>query len=156
MPPRFALMELGTSLWPALCLIASARLRIAETLAAGSRTAAEIARERDLDPSALYRLLRLMCGYDVVREDRDGRFTLTRIGRALIDSPSSPAPFLRYLGEPWQLGPWVRLDETLRTGKPVFDAMYGQPFFEFVRQHADAAAVFDSAMTSVAGLHAAA
>ncbi|MDQ6823314.1 MAG: methyltransferase, partial [Candidatus Eremiobacteraeota bacterium] len=48
------------------------------------------------------------------------------------------------------------LDETLRTGKPVFDAMYGQPFFEFVREHADAASVFDGAMTSVAGLHAAA
>lgn len=156
LPPRFALMELGTSLWPALCLIACARLRIAETIRAGPKTAAEIARERNLDPDALYRVLRLMCGYDIMREDHSGSFTLTRIGRSLIDSPVSPGPFLRYLGEPWQLGPWVRLDETLRTGKPVFEAMYGQPFFEFVREHADAASVFDGAMTSVSGLHAAA
>lgn len=157
LPPQFALMELGTSLWPALCLIAFARLRIAETLTGGSKTAAEIAEAARLDAGALYRLLRLLAGYDIVREDRSGRFSLTRIGRSLGASGHFPAgPFLRYLGEPWQLGPWVRLDESLRTGKPVFEAMYGQPFFDFVREHAGAAEIFDEAMTSVVRLHAAA
>lgn len=156
LPPQFALMELGTSLWPALCLIACARLRVAEALESGPKTSAEIARERNLDAPALYRVLRLLSGYDIVREDRNGRFALTRIGRALSGSTGSAGPFLRYLGEPWQLGPWVRLDETLRTGKPVFEAMYGRPFFDFVRENAGAAAVFDDAMTSVAALHAAA
>lgn len=157
LPPHFALMELGTSLWPSLCLVACARLRIAETMAAQPKSAPEIAQELHLDPGALYRFLRLLAGYDIVREDAAGRFSLTRIGRALSDSADfSAGAFLRYLGEPWQLGPWVRLDETLRTGKPVFQAMYGKPFFEFVLDHPDAAKIFDDAMTSVGHLHAAA
>ena len=157
LPPQFALMELGTSLWPSLCLIAFARLRIAGTMMDGPKTSTEIARELHLDPGALYRVLRLLAGYDVLREEPAERFSLTRLGRALSDSEDLPtAAFLRYLGEPWQLGPWVGIDETLRTGRPAFEVMYGQPFFAFLREHPAAASIFDDAMTAVAQLHASA
>ncbi len=157
LPPQLAILELATAIWPALALRAIIKVGIADRLASGPATPGELARDLGLHEQSVRRVLRLLSGYDIVREVRGGRFELTRIGRyAARDTRESVADFVRYAGEPWQLGPWERLDETLRTGVPAFEIVHGSTFFEYAGSHPEVGELFDSAMTSVAPLYGAA
>jgi DNA-binding transcriptional ArsR family regulator len=157
LPPQFAILELATAIWPALALRAIIKVGIADRLASCPATPGELARDLGLHEQSVRRVLRLLSGYDIVREMRSGRFELTRIGRyAARDTRESVADFVRYAGEPWQLGPWERLDETLRTGVPAFEIVHGSSFFEYASSHPDVGELFDSAMMSVAPLYGAA
>jgi hypothetical protein len=155
LPPQFAILELATGIWPALALRAVVKAGIADRLARGASSAAELALDLGLHEQSVRRVLRLLAGYDVVRELHDGRFELTRIGRYVAnDTQGNVADFVRYAGEPWHLGSWGRLDETLRTGVPAFEVVHGSGFFEYAAAHRDVGELFDSAMASVAPLHA--
>lgn len=157
LPPQLAILELATAIWPALALRATIKVGIADRLASRPATPGELARDLGLHEQSVRRVLRLLSGYDIVREVRGGRFELTRIGRyAARDTRDSVADFVRYAGEPWQLGPWERLDETLRTGVPAFEIVHGRSFFEYASSHPEIGELFDSAMTSVASLYGAA
>ncbi len=154
LPPEFAVLELMTGIWPALALRAIVKAGIADRLAHRPASPAEVASDLGLHESSVRRVLRLLSGYDVVRELRGERFELTRIGRyAARETPGNMADFIRYTGEPWQLAPWERLDETLRTGVPAFEIVYGSSFFEYARSHPEAGELFDSAMASVAPIY---
>jgi hypothetical protein len=155
LPPQLAIMELATGIWPALALRAIVKAGIVDRLARGSASPTGLAHDLGLHEQSVRRILRLLAGYDVVRELHDGRFELTRIGRYVArDTQGNVADFVRYVGEPWQLEPWERLDETLRTGDPAFEIVYGSDFFEYTKTHPEAAELFDGAMTSVSNLHA--
>jgi hypothetical protein len=157
LPPELYLFELGTSLWTAQCVHAIARLGIAERLASGPASADELASGLGLNAEALYRVLRLLCGYGLFIEDRDRRFTLSRIGEKLRpDVPGSAHAMLVYNGQRWQTEPYAQAEFTLRTGRPAFEHAFGASFFDYIAGHADAASVFDNAMTSVTQLHASA
>jgi len=157
LPPQFAILELATSIWPALALRAIIKVGIADRLASCPAAPGELARDLGLHEQSVRRVLRLLSGYDIVREMRSGRFELTRIGRyAARDTRESVADFVRYAGEPWQLAPWERLDETLRTGVPAFEIVHGSSFFEYAGSHPEVGELFDSAMMSVAPLYGAA
>ncbi len=154
LPPQFAVLEMVTAVWPALALRAIVRAGIADQLARGPATPDELARDLSLHEPSVRRVLRLLSGYDVVRETRGGCFELTRIGRcAASDTPESVADFVRYAGEPWQLDSWERLSETLRSGVPAFEIAFGCSFFDYARSHPEVGELFDSAMTSVAPLY---
>jgi DNA-binding transcriptional ArsR family regulator len=154
LPPQLALLELVTATWPALALRAVIRVGIADRLARGPAAPGELARDLNLHEPSVRRVLRLLSGYDIVHEVRDGSFELTRIGRyAANGARESVADFVRYAGEPWQLGSWERLDETLRSGVPAFEAVHGCGFFEYVSSHPEIGELFDSAMMAVAPLY---
>ncbi len=157
LPPQLAMLELATAIWPALALRATIKVGVADRLAKHPATPGELARDLGLHEQSVRRVLRLLSGYDIVREGRGGRFELTRIGRyAARDTRESVADFVRYAGEAWQLGPMERLDETLRTGVPAFEIVHGSTFFEYASSHPEVGELFDSAMTSVAPLYGAA
>lgn len=155
LPPRLALMELATGIWPAMAIRAAIESGIIEELARESAPAARVAASRGLESSCTLRLLRLLAGYGVVRERADEFFELTRIGRcAVAGIQGSVAPFVRYVGEEWELRPWQRLSDTLKTGTPAFELIYGMPFFEYAHAKPEVAQLFTAAMESVAALHA--
>jgi SAM-dependent methyltransferase len=155
-PPQLAIMEMATGIWPAMILRAFAKSGIANRLEQSPAAPDEIARELSLHAPSVRRVLRFLAGYDVVRASGE-KFELTEIGRcAAPGNSTSVADFLSYVGEPWQLVPWTRLDETLRTGRPAFDVTYGSGFFDYLESHEDIQSFFDRAMNDVAKLHAAA
>lgn len=153
-PAPYAALELATSAWPALAFRAMLQTGALARLARGPLDAPALAQALHLRSDALARMLRLLAGYGVVREDRLGRFALTRVGRAAID-PDGVGNFVRYVGEPWQLEPWRQLDRALTAPAPPFETIYGKPFFAFIAEEREAAAVFDAAMRDMALLAAA-
>jgi O-methyltransferase len=156
-PPPLAAIELATSSWAAMAIAAFTELKIADVLADGAQTAQQLAASLQLNPSSLYRLLRSLTGYDIVREDAGGTFSLTPIGRSLASTAVwSASGMVRYANAGWHAAAWTRLADGVRSGKVPFEIAHGQSFFEYCVQQPDAGALFDEAMHSVGAVHVAA
>jgi O-methyltransferase domain/Dimerisation domain len=127
---------------------AAARLGIADHLAGGPMTAAELARATATHEPSLYRVLRLLAGLGVFTEDRHRAFSLTVLGdRLRADAPVSMrswAMLTDSIGGVQSFGPIV---ETIRTGTTGMQIAYGTRGFEYFAAHPDQAGDFQAAMS---------
>ena len=83
LPPHVQLIQMGTASWISAVVYAAARLGIADHLAAGPRSAAELAGATGTHAPSLHRLMRTLASLGILTE-RDGqRFALTPLGEAL-------------------------------------------------------------------------
>jgi hypothetical protein len=149
--PWRQLFEKITGSWVSRAIYVAAKLRIADHLAAGPRSAEEIAAAVGVAPRPLYRLLRALAGADVFAQQADGRFLLNPAGELLrengLDSMWATAIML---GEE-QDRCWSDLLETVRTGDPAFERLFGRPVFDYLGEHPEQARIFDAAMTGFSG-----
>jgi O-methyltransferase domain/Dimerisation domain len=149
--PWQKLFEKITGSWVSRAIYAAAKLRIADHLAAGPRSAEEIANEAGVAPRPLYRLLRALAGAGVFAQQADGRFCLNPAAEFLReDGADSMWAMAVMLGEE-QDRCWGDLLETLRNGEPAFERLYGRPVFEYLGEHPEQARIFDAAMTGFSG-----
>jgi len=148
--PFRKIFQMLTGYWTSQAIHVAAKLKLADRLANGPRTAAELARETDADPHALYRLLRALASVDCFVQDDQGRFGLTPLAECLLDRPGSQYPVALFLGEE-HYHCWGDLLYSVRTGKPAFDKIYGKPIFDYLSGHPEQAMVFDAAMTGIHG-----
>jgi hypothetical protein len=143
-------MDLATGSWNTQALYVAARLKIADLLADGPKTAAELARVTGSHASSLFRLLRALASVGVFAEDAQGRFGLTPMAECLRTRPGSQRSLILMMGEEHYRA-WADLLYSIQTGKPAFDHIYGKPIFDYLSEHPDKAAIFDDAMTGVHG-----
>ncbi|WP_407552482.1 methyltransferase [Streptomyces sp. Pv4-95] len=149
-PPAMRLRELVFGAACAAAVRAAARLGVADALGDAPATAEELAVAVHTEARPLHRLLRALSCYGIFEETADGAFVHTEMSRLLRDdAPNS----LRYISlwctEPWTWEAWPRLDEAVRSGRSVFDDLYGKGFFDYLHQDAkDSAQVFNRAMTT--------
>jgi DNA-binding IclR family transcriptional regulator len=93
---------MGTSFWVSKALYAAAKLGLADRLAAGPRSAAELAGPLGLHAPSLHRLMRSLAGLGVFTERDAQRFALTTLGEALkTGAPGAARPTLIALSGPW-------------------------------------------------------
>jgi hypothetical protein len=147
---RHALLDLigGFRLSQMVAIVA--RLRIADHLRDGPRTARALAQLTDSDPDALYRVLRTLASIGVFAEEGPDLFRLTAMGDWLrSDVPGSVRIAAEVVGEDWMWRPWGALAHTVRTGETAFDALYGQDTWTWFGGHPDAARLFDSLMDEI-------
>jgi hypothetical protein len=62
LPPPVAMLQLITGYWVSRAVFVFAKLGIADRLAAGPRTAADLAGDVRVDPRCLHRVLRMLAG----------------------------------------------------------------------------------------------
>lgn len=123
-----------------------AKLGIADLLAAGPVSSAELAKATGTHQQSLYRVLRLLAALDVFEEVEPGTFGLTELGNRLrSDAPASMRSWATFLVGGVQ--PYEHILETVQTGTPGIDIAYGMGLFEYVSQDPDGAARFDAAMS---------
>ncbi|GAA3367294.1 methyltransferase [Streptomyces sannanensis] len=146
-------MQLRELVFGAACAAAvraAARLGVADALGDAPATPEDLAAAVKTEPRALRRLLRALSCYGIFAETEDGKFVHTSMSRLLRDDdPHS----LRYISlwctEPWTWDAWPRLDEAVRSGRSVFQEIYGKGFFDYLHEDAhDSAHVFNRAMTT--------
>ncbi len=146
--PKQQLMQLIIGFWVSQAIYGAAKLRIAEQLASGPKTASELAKKVNCDAGALRRTLRALASVGVFAEDGQKRFSLTEIGDCLReDSSTSARPSTIMLTEIFYPS-WGNFLHSLQTGEPAFEQQTGQPLFEYLAKNSDKAAVFDAAMVS--------
>jgi hypothetical protein len=147
-PPSLALYRLGTSLYVAQALYVAAKLGIADHLAAGLRSAQELARATDTHAPSLRRVLRLLVSAGVFEEDDAGRFSSTPLGAAMQEGPGSSRAAVLLFSGPGQWAVWGDLLNTVRTGEPALERVFGVGPFEYFAERPEEAAIFDQAMSS--------
>jgi hypothetical protein len=136
LPSEIAVLEHSAQFTVAHLLAAIAELGIADQLAGGPRTAAELASAAGCDADALHRALRAAAVPGLVRIDRSGRFHATRLTRALAsDAPYRSAEWCAFMASSAHQAAWGDLVQTLRTGDPAFRRVHGMSFFEWFETH---------------------
>lgn len=142
---RLLFLTYGVRLTAVLCAVAE--LRIADLLAEGPRTAAELAELTSTDASALARVLRTAAAVGLVAEEPDGRWAITPVSEKLrSDLPDSLLNLIRLQGSPIMWEPYGDLLYSMRTGKPAFEKVFGKPFYEYLEEHSDQAHLFNESM----------
>jgi O-methyltransferase domain len=147
--PTAHIIELAHGAMSTHILGALARLDIAEHLAAGPRSVADLAAATGTEPELLDRLLRAATVLGLVERTSTGLVAITEAGACLRAGPGSLRDYALMLSAPGQLRPLELLTEALR-GQPVAEAALGKPIWDYYRDHPDEGAAFAGAMSGVA------
>jgi hypothetical protein len=151
--PRQALLRLVSGYQLSHALHVAARLDIADRLAGGPQSSDELAAALDVDPYALYRLLRALAAVGVLHELDGRRFELTELGEGLrSDVPGSIHGWALMIGRPLHWNTWSSLVDSIRTGENTFRLVHGTDVWSYRSQRPEELAIFDGAMTSMTGV----
>lgn len=142
------LLHMTAAVWVGQAVHVAAKLGIADHLEDGPKAAAVLAEATGAHAGVLHRLLRVLASLGLLVEDGDGRFALTPLGDGLrTKAPMSLRAYAVMLGEDWSWRALGDLLHTVRTGEPAFAHVHGVPLYQYLGEHAEAAAVFDAAIT---------
>jgi O-methyltransferase len=145
--PRDGLTRLADLITPMAVRVA-ATLRVADHIAMGPRTAAQLAQAVSADPDALDRVLRHLTSVGVLTRDEAGGYGLTPLGDALRDD--HPEGLRARLDVGGAIGradlSFVQLLHAVRTGEPAFPLQFGRPFWDDLASDPGRSASFDVQM----------
>jgi len=134
--------------WLAQSCYAVAVLGVADLLAAGPRTAAELAVECGANPEALHRVLRALASAGLFEQSGEETFALTPVTSLLrTDSPHSLRQAAIMLGEE-VYGSFGEIVHAVRTGTPSFNQVYGMPMYDYLAANPAASRTFNAALGS--------
>lgn len=147
-------------LWPGPMAVqaihVAAKLALADLVAGGPKSVDDLANATHTHGPSLARLLRALASLGIFAEDTTGRYRQTALSDTLrSDHPDSIQPSVMMLGADFFWKPIGALEETVRTGEPSFENLYGAPFFDYLAGHPEDATVFNAAMSSSPGYLAA-
>jgi ubiquinone/menaquinone biosynthesis C-methylase UbiE len=126
----------------------AATLRLADLIEAGARRPAELAQRCGVNAAALERVLRHLVTKGVFAQPEPGTFALTDLSRLLLD------------GQRNGMRPWLDVDgglgrsdvalsgllDAVRTGRPVYEGMFGRPFWADLEADPERGRAFDALM----------
>ena len=130
-------------------VVMAAQLGVADLLAFGPRSIADLSAATGVDAQSLYRVLRALASRGLFREEGDKRFSLTPLADPLRqDAPHSIRGQALWSGSDAYRRTWGDLAYSVRTGEPAFDHVYGKPFFDYLAEQPALAKIFNDVMTS--------
>jgi hypothetical protein len=152
-PPPAQMFGMITGFWVSQIIGVAARLKIADHLQDGAKSAQELAAVTGAEPSALFRVLRAAASVGVFRLGADNRFSLTPLGETLASGvPGSMREMAIMQTSKGHWLPWGRLDEAVRTGRAQAVATLGCELFEHYATAPEEAAAFSGAMGNLSAL----
>jgi len=148
------LLQLASGFHVARALYVSATLGVADLLAEGPKSGPELAMATGTHAASLERVLRLLASVGVFSQDDERRFALTPVSMPLR---THVAKSLRDVIV-FQLGDeayraWGEVMHGVRTGGTAFERAFGAGVWEYRSRHPEYGALFDRAMSAVAGGH---
>lgn len=148
MPPAAVVTQMAMGFIVSQSLAVAARLRIADHLAGGAKTTAELAALTATHEPSLYRLLRALASVGVLRKEGE-KFTNTELGDVLrSDHPQSMRAALHMMGDPEHWNSHGNMQHSVETGGIAFNHTFGMPVFPYFAANPQAAEVFDDSMTA--------
>jgi hypothetical protein len=141
-PPDLDALSVLRTPW---CLRAVVTLRIAEHMAGGASTPAELGAAAGCDAEVLAAVLGHLAGRGMFRHDGNGGFALNEPAEQLLNPWRRFDLDLEGIGGRMS-GAWATVPEFLRTGRPAYDQAFGMPFWEDLAAHSDVGASFDALM----------
>jgi O-methyltransferase domain len=145
--PRERLVWLLSGYMPVQLVYVMARLQLADRLAEGSMTVDQLSSSTATEPSIMRRLVRGLAGLGMVGLEGGDRISLTEMGALLRSRAAGSLRDIALHRGGAAFAAWGKLEHTVRTGEPAFEAAHGDPFFTHLRNDQEAGAAFDGAMT---------
>jgi O-methyltransferase domain/Dimerisation domain len=151
-PAHMQLVQMSTAFWVSRIVYVAARLGLADHLASGPKSSAEIARATQTHPRSLYRLMRTLASLGLFSEAERDRFSLTPLGEALrTGAPGAARSTVLAFGGNWFWRPWEELEYSIRTGQTAMEKVWGMGAFDYLAKDPEAASLFNDAMIGVHG-----
>lgn len=130
-------------------LTAAADVKVADHLANGPKTVAELAQLTSTNEDALYRILRALCAAGIFTESGDRTFANNEVSDLLVsNTQGSLHNMVRWINCRPAWAAWERLDYSLETGKPCFDEVFDKQVFDYFQEDKETAEIFHGAMSS--------
>jgi hypothetical protein len=125
-------------------------LGLPEQLAMGPRSVEELAHATGTQPVPLARFLRTLASHQILIEDDNSRYALTRLGRTLLPGTiGSMRGVALTFGSRWMHMSWQALADTLRTGRTGFEIAHGCTLWKYLAAHPDEGSDFHTAMVDI-------
>ncbi|MEU0999222.1 methyltransferase [Streptomyces tibetensis] len=148
-PVSVQILDLLMGGWRAGVVSTFAELGVADGLASGGLTPAQLAVRLGLERDTAERFFRAGASVGLLRQGEAGTLELTPLGRALATDGDSMRNFARWTGSTAERATWAHLHTAVRTGRSPFAAMHGSGVWEFMESDPETAAVFNSAMSEL-------
>ncbi len=152
-PPALLLRRLIGSYRITHAIKAAAELGVTDHLGERPQSADELAERLNLNPQALYRLLRTLAGIGLLADAGDGLFTLTPVGACLRrDAPDGMRAWALCEGAEYYQGAWMNLTHAVQTGETAFEHAHGTSFYQHLAGNPETGRGFSQAMLDYARL----
>ena len=149
-PADQIVVRLLTGMWAMQSAASACRLGIPDAIGDDARTAEEVAKAAGTHPGATSRLLRGLASLGVFSRDASGRYRLTDVGRFLRSgTPGSLREMFIAESDTVHWRSWEKVDDSVKSGAPRPQAVFGTPAFDYYSKHPDEGAQFGKAMESV-------
>ncbi len=149
MPPQAILMQMTMSFIISQAISVAAKLRIADHLQNGAKTAEDLAAITQTHAPSLYRLMRALVSVGVFQRDSENRFSNSPTSEFLrSDHPESMRAIVHMIGDTEHWHGHENMHQSVKTGEIAFDHIFGMPIFPYYAANPEPARVFDNAMTS--------
>ncbi len=126
------LMQFGFAYAPPLVIGAAVSNKVFDSLAGGAKTVAQLSKETGASVRGLRAIMNALVALELLKKDRHGNFSLTPESEAFLVSnkPSTLAGFFP-MNMKRLIPLWLKLDETVRTGRPAEARNEEHPGTEF-------------------------
>jgi hypothetical protein len=146
--PERTVVDLLTGTWRAQALHAAAELGLADGVADGHRTLADLARWADAEPAALRRLMRVLVELGVFEGDARAGYRPTPVSELLrSDAPGSMRALCSLYGNEFHRA-WSKVATSVRTGGSGFEAEFGHSLHRHLATEPGAGPRFLAAMAA--------
>jgi hypothetical protein len=152
-PPPQALFDLLHGHWAARAIQVATSLRVPDALQDGPKSIEDLARMTETHPPSLYRLLRALASVGVFEEVEPRIFAHNEFSRFFQSSqPISLHNLARMMNAHWHWQTWGEMEYSIRTGKPVFEQLYGMDRWQYFEQHPEEGQIFDAGISNFSRL----
>src|SRR5437016_9568558 len=152
-PPPAQVLQMLMGMWVSQILGATARFGVADAIARGITSSADLAREVDADPAALYRLLRAASTVGLLAETAPRTFALTPLSECLrINAPGSLRDFIVAETAPGHWLPWGHLYEAVKAGHSLAEEILGMSPWDYYAKNREEGLTFARGMGNLSAL----
>jgi hypothetical protein len=133
-------------------LYVTAKLGLADLIAAGTNTAKALATKTKTHERSMHRLLRSLGCIGIVEQLDGGVVKLTELGATLrADHPGKARSTVLMVAGDWMWKAFEELEYSVETGKPAMEKVFGMPAFDYLSKHPDQVSIFSEAMVGIHG-----
>jgi len=146
-------MQLSTGYIASTCVYLAVKLRLADLLAAGPRSSADLARELRVNEDALFRVMRTLSSLGVF-EEKGSRTVANNLASSMLRSstPGSMYEMALWMSDPFHFQVYANALHSVQTGGPAVEKTVGVPVFEWFPKNPEESEVFNNAMTTFSAM----
>lgn len=153
-PPFVHVLEMAAGGMKSQLIYLAAELSIPDRLKDGKKSISELALELQCNEEALYRFMRALAPFKIIKEVSPKVYQTTKYGRTLEKNNSkSLYPLALLTGEKFWRAPLENLKHTIKTGETSFDYVYNESYFDWLKNNPEKFSLFNRWMDSSSNMN---